>query len=153
MPLPPGKVYGCCFLKTWPTRLQGMISRLPPHCQTRNEISEKHNSSQRLTRLNIQHWKTCATSKQKQHQKSTTLWNILVFANFSDTYAKHVFPGCRIISRVLVNFSTSSTAEKSAVFVEWFGISESIMPQTLCQNLKNSTSLSLTLQFLFKSRC
>lgn len=40
VPLPPGKVYGCCFLKTWPTLLQGMISRLPPHCHTRNEISE-----------------------------------------------------------------------------------------------------------------
>lgn len=42
VPLPPGKVYGCCFLKTWPTLLQGMISRLPPHCHTRNEISETH---------------------------------------------------------------------------------------------------------------
>lgn len=41
VPLPPGKVYGCCFLKTWPTLLQGMISRLPPHCHTRNEISKK----------------------------------------------------------------------------------------------------------------
>lgn len=40
VPLPPGKVYGCCFLKTWPTLLQGMISRLPPHCHTRNEISK-----------------------------------------------------------------------------------------------------------------
>lgn len=40
VPLPPGKVYGCCFLNTCPTRLQGMISRLPPHCHTRNEISE-----------------------------------------------------------------------------------------------------------------
>lgn len=42
VPLPPGKVYGCCFLKTWPTLLQGMISRLPPHCHTRNEISKKY---------------------------------------------------------------------------------------------------------------
>ena len=40
LPLPPGNVYGCCFLKTWPTREQGMISKLPWHCQTRKEISE-----------------------------------------------------------------------------------------------------------------
>lgn len=39
VPLPPGNVYGCCLRNTWPTLLQGMISRLPPHCQTRNEIS------------------------------------------------------------------------------------------------------------------
>lgn len=39
VPLPPGNVYGCCLRNTCPTLLQGMISRLPPHCQTRNEIS------------------------------------------------------------------------------------------------------------------
>lgn len=39
-PLPPGKVYGCCFLKTCPTRLHGIISKEPPHCQTRKESSK-----------------------------------------------------------------------------------------------------------------
>lgn len=42
--LPSGNTYGCFFLKTWPTLLQGRISRLPPHCQTRNEISA-HNTN------------------------------------------------------------------------------------------------------------
>lgn len=39
---PSGNTYGCFFLKTCPTRLQGMISRLPPHIQTRKEISARH---------------------------------------------------------------------------------------------------------------
>ena len=39
VPEPPGKEYGCCFRKTWPTRLQGTISKRPPHCQVRNDIS------------------------------------------------------------------------------------------------------------------
>lgn len=45
--LPSGKTYGCFFLKTWPTRLQGRISRLPPHCHTRNEISAHTNAHSR----------------------------------------------------------------------------------------------------------
>ena len=40
---PSGKTYGCFLRKTWPTRLQGTISRLPPHCHTRNEISAMRN--------------------------------------------------------------------------------------------------------------
>lgn len=40
--LPSGNTYGCFFLKTWPTLLQGRISRLPPHCHTRNEISAQN---------------------------------------------------------------------------------------------------------------
>lgn len=39
VPEPPGKEYGCCFRKTCPTRLQGTISKRPPHCQVRNDIS------------------------------------------------------------------------------------------------------------------
>ena len=52
-PLPPGKVYGCCFLNTWPTLLQGMISNAPWHCQTRNDISDDMNS--RACILNLKH--------------------------------------------------------------------------------------------------
>lgn len=37
--LPSGNSYGCRFLKTCPTRLQGRISRLPPHIHTRKESS------------------------------------------------------------------------------------------------------------------
>lgn len=37
--LPSGKSYGCRFLNTWPTRLQGRISRLPPHIHTLKESS------------------------------------------------------------------------------------------------------------------
>ena len=39
--LPSGKIYGCFFRKTWPTRLQGTISRLPPHIHTLKEISAR----------------------------------------------------------------------------------------------------------------
>ena len=39
---PSGKTYGCFFRKTWPTRLQGTISRLPPHIHTLKEISVRH---------------------------------------------------------------------------------------------------------------
>lgn len=42
---PSGKTYGCFFRKTCPTRLQGMISRLPPHIHTRKEISVREASS------------------------------------------------------------------------------------------------------------
>lgn len=38
---PSGKTYGCFFRKTWPTRLQGTISRLPPHIHTLKEISAR----------------------------------------------------------------------------------------------------------------
>lgn len=38
---PSGKTYGCFFRKTCPTRLQGTISRLPPHIHTRKEISAR----------------------------------------------------------------------------------------------------------------
>lgn len=43
---PSGKTYGCFFRKTCPTRLQGMISRLPPHIHTRKEISTKEAASE-----------------------------------------------------------------------------------------------------------
>lgn len=39
--LPLGKTYGCFFRKTCPTRLHGMISRLPLHIHTRKEISAR----------------------------------------------------------------------------------------------------------------
>lgn len=39
MAFPWGKVYGCLFLKTWPTREQGSISIDPPHIHVRNDIS------------------------------------------------------------------------------------------------------------------
>jgi len=42
---PSGKTYGCFFRKTCPTRLQGMISRLPPHIHTRKEISGREAAS------------------------------------------------------------------------------------------------------------
>lgn len=42
---PSGKTYGCFFRKTCPTRLQGMISRLPPHIHTRKEISTRKAAS------------------------------------------------------------------------------------------------------------
>lgn len=38
---PSGKTYGCFLRKTWPTRLQGTISRLPPHIHTLKEISAR----------------------------------------------------------------------------------------------------------------
>ena len=50
LPAPPGNVYGCFFRKTCPTRLHGIISSSPPHCQTRNEISK-------ITKINCQHLK------------------------------------------------------------------------------------------------
>lgn len=36
---PSGKSYGCFFRNTWPTRLQGTISMLPPHIHVRKESS------------------------------------------------------------------------------------------------------------------
>lgn len=42
---PSGNTYGCFFRKTCPTRLQGMISRLPPHIHTRKEISTRKAAS------------------------------------------------------------------------------------------------------------
>ena len=39
MAFPLGKLYGCLFLKTWPTREQGKISIDPPHIHVRKEIS------------------------------------------------------------------------------------------------------------------
>ena len=50
LPAPPGNVYGCFFRKTCPTRLHGIISSSPPHCQTRNEISK-------ITKINCQYLK------------------------------------------------------------------------------------------------
>lgn len=38
---PSGKTYGCFFRKTWPTLLQGTISRLPPHIHTLKDISAR----------------------------------------------------------------------------------------------------------------
>lgn len=72
VPLPPGKVYGCCFLNTWPTLLQGMISRLPLHCHTRNEISA---NTQTHTQVN----NTFNTFHQEQQDSSCSL---LILHNF-----------------------------------------------------------------------
>lgn len=42
---PSGKTYGCFFRNTWPTRLQGTISRLPPHIHTLKDISARQHAS------------------------------------------------------------------------------------------------------------
>lgn len=64
---PSGKTYGCFFLKTWPTLLQGRISRLPPHCHTRNEISDRNTNTE------------CVNSEPK---KSHIWLNFLHFDSF-----------------------------------------------------------------------
>ena len=52
LPAPPGKVYGCFLRKTCPTRLHGIISSSPPHCQTRNEISKRYGRYNLLLKYN-----------------------------------------------------------------------------------------------------
>lgn len=64
---PSGKTYGCFFRKTCPTRLQGTISRLPPHIHTLKEISARqprprHSSASRAG--GDTGWQFCGTRCQ-----------------------------------------------------------------------------------------